>query len=219
MGKIPRKITTCVTYPAAKSQKVPGTLDARLHRRWCRRLMRQHYAPESRENSVRVCVTHVSGTNCLPMCPVWTILKWLPTFDVRRNANIKRFQLLVPIYRRRVKGFLLSFGRPFPPGPPKPPPLPPKNIVAEALRFRHYLTENPSRTYEETGRHFGVSRARVSQLMGILRQLPKNFLDSMSDCSDPNVLSTFSGRELIRISRLATIEKRKRAISRLEAVS
>lgn len=129
---------------------------------------------------------------------------------------MERIQLVVPIFRRRLKGFLLSFGEPFPPEPAKPAPSPPKNTVAEALRFQRYLRETPSRTYEETGRHFGVSRARVSQLMGILRELPEPFLNSLKDCSDPKALTTFSGRELIRISRLATVQKREKVILHLQ---
>jgi DNA-directed RNA polymerase sigma subunit (sigma70/sigma32) len=121
---------------------------------------------------------------------------------------------------------VLSIGEPLPEIPPKKPKIL-KNTVAEALKFQNYLNEEPfrqndggfvlrrTRTYEEVARHFGVSCARVSQLMSILRQLPESFLDSMKNSSDPNLLTIFSGRQLIRISRLTTSEKRGEAISKL----
>jgi len=110
---------------------------------------------------------------------------------------------------------VLSIGTPLPEKPAQEPRIP-KNIVAEALKFQRYLSENSSSTYETAARHFGVSRARISQLMSILRNLPESFLESMKECSDPNVLTTFSGRKLIRISRLATIQKREKAISKMK---
>ena len=113
--------------------------------------------------------------------------------------------------------------------PPKKPVIS-KNIVAEALKFQSDLPEDSfrqntggsvsvlrrTRTYEEAVHHFGISRARVSQLMEILRQLPETFLASMKDCPDSNVLTIFSGRQLIRISRLATSEKREQTILKLK---
>ncbi|PIW65683.1 MAG: hypothetical protein COW12_00545 [Candidatus Omnitrophica bacterium CG12_big_fil_rev_8_21_14_0_65_45_16] len=135
----------------------------------------------------------------------------LPWADKWDNESSEVVQLIIPFFRRKSNKLLLSIGTPFPEKLAKPPTIP-KNIVAEALKFQSFLLEDTSRTYEQTGRYFGVSRARVSQLMSILRQLPETFLSSMKDCSDPNVLAVFSGRQLIRISRLVTLEKREKAI-------
>ncbi len=59
--------------------------------------------------------------------------EWLRSFAAGRNDRTQTIRLLIPVYRRRKKGFVFSFGRPFPPEPTKPPPPPPKNIVAEAF--------------------------------------------------------------------------------------
>ncbi|PIQ86401.1 MAG: hypothetical protein COV74_04905 [Candidatus Omnitrophica bacterium CG11_big_fil_rev_8_21_14_0_20_45_26] len=151
----------------------------------------------------------------------------LPWADEWDNESSEVVQLIIPFFRRKSNKLVLSIGEPFPEKPPKAPVIP-KNIVAEALKFQSFLNEEPfrqneggsvlrrTRTYEEVARHFDVSCARVSQLMSILRNLPESFLDSMKDSSDPNVLTIFSGRQLIRISRLATLERREKAISRLK---
>lgn len=92
-----------------------------------------------------------------------------------------------------------------------PPPAPPirKNIVAEAVRFHKFHEENPSLTYEAVGRHFGVTRARVSQLLGLVERLPKDFIDQLAHSTDQKLVKAFPYHVLFRISKLPIKEQRE----------
>jgi hypothetical protein len=95
-------------------------------------------------------------------------------------------------------------------------PDPPRNIVLEAIGYYEYLKADAGRSYAHVSEHFGVSRARISQFVGIITRLPEGFIVSMKECSDPALLKTFTGKELIRISRLPNLNDRRKAISHLQ---
>ncbi|MBN2120703.1 MAG: hypothetical protein JW734_06580 [Candidatus Omnitrophica bacterium] len=117
-------------------------------------------------------------------------------------------------YRKRKRSYLLSLDDPFP-ADPQPEPVIRKNIVAEAVLFYNYLKEDPARNYTQTGQRFGVSRARVSQLMSLIERLPKEFIDNLKDCQDQQLLQIFSGRTLLKIAKLNTPERRQERIEQL----
>lgn len=148
------------------------------------------------------------------LLPQRLLYNWLPRVDTNRAPEAQEIQLLIPLYRKRGKRFFLSLDEPFAPDP-APEPIVRKNMVAEALRFQAYLKEDALCSYFDASYHFGVTRARVSQLMGIVIRLPEEFLNSMRNCNDPNVLKIFSGQELIRISKLPTLAARQEAIDTL----
>ena len=112
------------------------------------------------------------------------------------------------MYRRRGKGTSISLYDPLPSLPQKPKPVY-KNIVAMAIRVQEYLVENPQRTQTAAGNHFGVTRARVSQLMTIVENLPDNFISIMKTTKDQSLIKRFSGKTLLRIAALSTPKQRQ----------
>ncbi len=50
-------------------------------------------------------------------------------------------------------------------------------IIAEALKVKAFLNEDPKRTYLHVSQHFKVTKARISQLMKIAEVLPQDFVD------------------------------------------
>jgi hypothetical protein len=72
-----------------------------------------------------------------------------------------------------------------------------------AVRVQEYLVENPQRTQTAAGNHFGVTRARVSQLMTIIESLPDDFISIMKTTKDQSLLKQFSGKTLLKIARIS----------------
>ena len=140
----------------------------------------------------------------------------LPTMDSehykRRLSKCKEIHILVKMYRHRGRGTSISLYDPLPSRPLPPPPVY-KNIVAMAVQVREYLIENPQRTQTAAGNHFGVTRARISQLMTIVESLPDDFISIMKTTKDQSLLKRFSGKTLLRIAGLSTPEQRKTYIT------
>jgi len=105
------------------------------------------------------------------------------------------------MYRRRGRGTAISLYDPLPPLPQAPRPVY-KNIVAMAVQVREYLIENPQRTQTAAGNRFGITRARVSQLMTIVENLPDDFISIMKTTKDQSLLKRFSGKTMLKISKI-----------------
>ncbi len=129
-------------------------------------------------------------------------------------SKCKEIQILVRMFRHRGRGTSISLYDPLPSRPLPPAPVY-KNIVAMAVRVQEYLAENPQRTYTAAGRHFGVTRARVTQLMTILEKLPDDFISIMKTTEDQSLLKRFSGKTLLRIAALNTPEQRQTHIDQI----
>ena len=84
-----------------------------------------------------------------------------------------------------------------------------------AVRVQEYLVENPQRTQTAAGNHFGVTRARVSQLMTIIESLPDDFISSMKTTKDQSLIKRFSGKTLLRIAGMPTTNDRQIRIKNL----
>jgi len=119
------------------------------------------------------------------------------------------------MYRRRGRGTAISLYDPLPPLPQAPKPVY-KNIVAMAVQVREYLIENPQRTQTAAGNRFGITRARVSQLMTIVENIPDDFISIMKTTEDQSLLKRFSGKTLLKISALRTIEDRRSLIQSIQ---
>ena len=96
--------------------------------------------------------------------------------------------------------------------PPKPIP---KNIIAEALKVKAFLTDGPERNFRHASQHLRVSKTRISQLMKIVDVLPENFVNYMEHCQDETIIRRFSGKTLLRIAGLESPKQRQEAISEL----
>lgn len=95
--------------------------------------------------------------------------------------------------------------------PPKPVY---RNIIKEALKIKTFLNDDLERSYSSAGSHFKVSRARISQLMKIIDNIPEDFIIKLAASDDQILLKRFSGKVLYRISRLSK-EARQNAVGEL----
>lgn len=135
-------------------------------------------------------------------------MNWLPELDGKRTSKAQVIQLLIAMYKYRGRHTQIVFGEPLQAKqiPPKPVL---KNIVAEALKVKAFLTEDPQRTFRHAGEHFKVTKARISQLMKIADVLPQEFVAYMGGCGDQAVIRKFSGKTLLRIAGLESPNRRQ----------
>jgi len=84
---------------------------------------------------------------------------------------------------------------------PSPPPEtqnPPKHPFHLALRWRDQLAGNPRLTQAGIAAREGLSRARVTQIMNLLR-LPETIQSLLQNLSPPLNIHSFSERQLRRL--------------------
>jgi len=132
----------------------------------------------------------------------------------RHLSKCKEIHILMKMYRKRGKGTSISLYDPLPSRPLPPPPVY-KNIVAMAVRVQEYLVENPQRTQTAAENHFGVTRARVSQLITIIESLPDDFISIMRTTKDQSLIKRFSGKTLLRIAGMNDFTRRQSQIQHL----
>jgi hypothetical protein len=81
-------------------------------------------------------------------------------------------------------------------------------MIADALKVRDFLAAAPKRSYRHGAAEFGITKARISQLLKILKALPPDFIVHMAKCQERDKLREFSGKNLLRISRIESPAKR-----------
>jgi len=112
------------------------------------------------------------------------------------------------MYRYKGRHTRIVFGEPLPEKPARPKPAY-RNILAEALKVRDYLNEDTQRSYLDASYYFRVSRARISQLMKIVNNIPEDFIVIIGQSNDQAVLRRFSGKTLLRIAGMRNREDRQ----------
>jgi len=119
----------------------------------------------------------------------------------------------VRVYKRRNRRLELSLDRPFPEMVREIKK--PKNIVRIALDVKAYLTINPNSTQTMVAEHYKLTRARISQLLKIVDNLPAHFIRKIEESEDPILLRRFSGKRLLKIASFQTQEHMDSAIEAL----
>ncbi len=77
-----------------------------------------------------------------------------------------------------------------------------KNPVLEAYKYLNYLNLPTVKTYSQAARHFGVSRQRVCQYVGLVTRLPERFVEWLSRVDSPRLLKYFTERRLRPLVRI-----------------
>ena len=67
--------------------------------------------------------------------------------------------------------------------------------------------------------NFNVSRARISQLLKIIDNLPTYFIRKIEETEDPILLKRFSGKRLLKLASFQTREHMESAIESLMPAS
>jgi len=139
----------------------------------------------------------------------------LPSVVARRTAELQVVQLVVKMDIRRSKRTLLSLVDPLPPVPIRRPRVYPNTIV-EALKIKTFINSGQTRiTWAKTCRELNMSESKLAHLLKIVNRLPADFIENMKSCDDQETLRIFTGRRLLNISRLKTLQERRDMIKHL----
>jgi hypothetical protein len=71
-----------------------------------------------------------------------------------------------------------------------------KNPIFEGQKYLTYLESNPDFKYKDIAKKFKVSRARVSQMIALVRKLPKEILDYFYKENNSEELKYLTERKL-----------------------
>ncbi len=131
-----------------------------------------------------------------PSCPTW-----LPKADTVRVAQTQTVQLLVKFHSRRGKAVMYSLDLPLPEKKRRIPRTP-TNIVQEALRIKDYMATK--KNCSKAAKELKIFRRRIPKLLTIANNLPADFIERMTTCTDPKILKKF---KLCRLYRIASLDK------------
>jgi hypothetical protein len=145
-----------------------------------------------------------------PPAPVY-----LPELDARRTSQRKVIYIVVKIYTRRSRKQLIRFGAPLPEKSQQAKRIY-QNVIYEGLKLQAFINSGSTRiTWAKACKELKISESKLAHLLKIVNQLPPDFIEKMKSCNNPQMLKTFTGRTLLKISRLKTEKERRSEIKRL----
>ena len=71
-----------------------------------------------------------------------------------------------------------------------------KNPILKGQRYLEYLNSNPDFSYKDVAHEFGVSKARVSQMVALIKKLPSEILDCFHMEYNSESIGFFTERKL-----------------------
>ncbi len=150
---------------------------------------------------------------------------WLPNPSTQRTKSDKTItEKVLYFYRFRRKSKILCFGN-------KPDFIPKnkiftkrdyrshlskskrKNPILEGYKYLEYLESDFNFTYRDVAKNFNVTKARVCQVIALVKKLPKQITDFFIKENETLDFSYFTGR---RLRPLTLLQSDKDKIERFE---
>lgn len=138
----------------------------------------------------------------------WPIIWWLPDSNTQRTKTCKTITELIPCYYRyNKKKKILCKGE-------KPDFIPvnkilsqkkwhshlrktkKKNPILEAYKYLECLEQFPGSTYRDVAEKYNISKARISQMIALVKKLPQEIIDYFTSKENPKNFSYFTERKL-----------------------
>ena len=89
-----------------------------------------------------------------------------------------------------------------------------KNPIKEGEKYLDCLNSNPDFNYRDVAEKFRVSKTRVSQMIALVRKLPKEILDYFN-IENKSKISCFTERKLRPLTLLITDEEKINQFSKM----
>ena len=83
-----------------------------------------------------------------------------------------------------------------------------KNPILEGYKYLNYLEEFPDSTYRDVAEKFNISRARVSQMIALVKKLPQEITDYLTSKDEPANLCYFTERKLRPLTLMGSDEEK-----------
>ena len=75
------------------------------------------------------------------------------------------------------------------------------NVVQVAKQYQAFLDRDDVVGYKQVAEHFGVTKASISQYLGILNRLPEDFVGWLEHCDDQALVAFFGKKKLNVIAK------------------
>lgn len=82
-----------------------------------------------------------------------------------------------------------------------------QNPIEAGSRFLEYLNDHPESTYDDIAGVFGVSKARVCQMIALCNRLPGQITDYLLN-ADSGILKHFTERRLRPLTLMASDDEK-----------
>ena len=76
-----------------------------------------------------------------------------------------------------------------------------KNVIKVARQYEAYLSQTDIVSYKQVAEHFGITKASISQYLGILNRLPADFVTWLENCEDASLVAFFGKKRLNTIAK------------------
>jgi hypothetical protein len=113
-------------------------------------------------------------------------------------------------HKSKTQKRLLGIGR-----PPEAPTRTYESPLLEAMRYEKLLEDPFIKTQEDVARELGITRARVSQIMGLLK-LPEEIQKTLLGLSDQKAIRYFSERRLRPLLTINNPSRQKKEFSKMK---
>jgi hypothetical protein len=91
------------------------------------------------------------------------------------------------------------------------------NPIEIGTRFLEYLNENPGSTYDDIAEVFGVSKARVCQMLALCNRLPEQITNYLLNADEPDILKHFTERKLRPLTLMESDDEKINRFSEMKA--
>ena len=76
-----------------------------------------------------------------------------------------------------------------------------KNVIHVARQYKSFLDRDDVVGYKQVAEHFGVTKASISQYLGILNRLPEDFIGWLDQYDDQALVAFFGKKRLNTIAK------------------
>jgi len=91
-----------------------------------------------------------------------------------------------------------------------------KNPIFEGQKYLEYLESNLDFKYQDAAKEFGVSKARVCQMVALYNRLPSRITEYLMNTDEPEIIKYFTERRLRPLTLLVSDDDKIRKFDKMK---